>query len=282
MRRVLADAGQRDLVGPVRSLDQLAVDLVWPGPALRGTQDDCRPCTSVVRLAAAGRTLDSPNIVVGAGESELQGREHLSRIVALDEDRCPTLTAEVVGNRLIGAAPEHCRAGDLGVVEMQNGQHCAVTNRVQERLDLPRTRQRTGFGLPVADDTGDHQIGIVERRARGVDQGIPQLAALVDTAGGLHAHMARNATGSGELATQTTHTVAVERDVGIDLAVRAFEIGVRDQRRATVTGTGDIQPIRTGSADEAIEQRVDHRQTGAGAPVPEQSGLDVFHRQWLP
>lgn len=66
---------------------------------------------------------------------------------------------------------------------MQDGQYRAVTDRIEERRNLPGTRQWTGFGLTVADDTGDHQIRVVECGTRGVDQGIAEFAALVDAAG---------------------------------------------------------------------------------------------------
>ena len=56
---------------------------------------------------------------------------------------------------------------------------------------MPARRQRPGFRLAVADDAGDDQIGIVERRAIGVRDGVAQFAAFVDRAGRLRRHMAR-------------------------------------------------------------------------------------------
>ena len=39
-----------------------------------------------------------------------------------------------------------------------------------------------GLGLAVADHAGDEQVGVVERRAEGVDERVAELAALVDRA----------------------------------------------------------------------------------------------------
>ena len=45
---------------------------------------------------------------------------------------------------------------------------------------MPAGRQGAGLRFPVADHTGDDQVGVVEGRAIGMDQGIAELAALMD------------------------------------------------------------------------------------------------------
>jgi hypothetical protein len=51
---------------------------------------------------------------------------------------------------------------------MQDRQHGAVGDRVEKFVGLPRGRQRAGFRFTVADNAGDDQIGIVERRTESV------------------------------------------------------------------------------------------------------------------
>ena len=68
-------------------------------------------------------------------------------------------------------------------------------------------------------------------------------------------------------------------DVRVDLGVGAFEVCGGDQRRAAVPRAGDVDPVRAGAVDEPVQQDVDHRESGAGAPVAEQPRLDVLHRQ---
>ena len=58
---------------------------------------------------------------------------------------------------------------------------------------MPARGQRPGFGLAVADDAGDDQIGIVERRAVRVRERVSELAAFVDRSRRLRRDMARNA-----------------------------------------------------------------------------------------
>ena len=96
---------------------------------------------------------------------------------------------------------------------------------------MPARGERPGLGLAVADDAGDEQIGVVEGRAEGVRQRVAELAALVDRARRLGRGMARDPAGKRELAEELPHALLVLGDVRIDLAVRALEIGVGDDRR---------------------------------------------------
>ena len=146
---------------------------------------------------------------------------------------------------------------------------------------MPAGRQRAGLGLAVADDAGDDQVGIVERRAVGVRQRVAEFAAFVDRAGRLRRDVARNAAGKRELLEQPLHPRFVAGDVGIDLAVGPFEIGVGDQRRAAVAGPGDEEHLEVERFDEPVEVGVDEVEAGRRAPVAEQPRLDVLLDQRL-
>ena len=91
-------------------------------------------------------------------------------------------------------AGQHGRVGDLVAVQVQDGQHRTVGGGVEELVRMPAGSQWPGFGLAVADDAGDHQIWIVERRAVGVHQGVAEFAALMDGARSLGSHVAGDAT----------------------------------------------------------------------------------------
>ncbi|MNG28216.1 hypothetical protein D3C84_1134490 [compost metagenome] len=73
---------------------------------------------------------------------------------------------------------------------MKNGQYRTVTPGVEEFVGVPARRQRAGFSLTVADDTGHDQVRVVERRAIGMGQGITQLPTFMDGAGNLRRDMA--------------------------------------------------------------------------------------------
>src|SRR5262249_52483985 len=85
--------------------------------------------------------------------------------------------------------------GDLVAVEVKDGQNRPVPRRVEEFVGMPARRQRSGFRFAVADDAGNDQIGIVERRSVGVRDGIAEFAALLYRTGRLRRHMARYVAG---------------------------------------------------------------------------------------
>ena len=64
---------------------------------------------------------------------------------------------------------------------------------------MPAGGERAGLGLAVADDAGDDQVGVVERRAEGVAEAVAELAPLVDRARRLGRDVAGDAAGEREL-----------------------------------------------------------------------------------
>ena len=165
---------------------------------------------------------------------------------------------------------------------MQDGQHGAVVDRIEELVRVPARGERARLRLAVADDAGDEQVGIVERRAVGVRQRVAQLAALVDRARRLRRDVTRDAAGERELLEQPLHPVRVLRDVGIDFAVRALEIGVGHQSRSAVPGPGDVDHVQVVLVDDAVQMDIDEVQPGRGAPVAEQARFDVRQLERLP
>src|SRR5271155_601056 len=101
---------------------------------------------------------------------------------------------------------------------------------------MPGGRQRAGLGLAVTDHAGDDEIRIVERRAEGVRERVPELAALVDRAGHIRSTVARDTTRKGELLEQALHARTVARYSGVELAVAALQPGVGHQRGTAMAG----------------------------------------------
>ena len=146
---------------------------------------------------------------------------------------------------------------------------------------MPAGGQRAGFGLAVADDAGHEQIGIVERGAVGVGEGIAQFAAFVDRAGRFGGDVAGDSAGKRELLEQPLHALLVLRDVRIDFAVGSFEIGVGDHSRAAVAGAGDVDGVQVVLLDRAVQVDVDEVQSRRGAPVAQKPRFDVLEPQRL-
>ena len=144
---------------------------------------------------------------------------------------------------------------------------------------MPARRQRPGLGFAIADDTGDQQFRIVERRAIGMRQSVAELAAFVNGTRRFRRDVARDAAGEGELFEQFLHPRFVLRDVRINLAVGALEISLRHQPRPAVTWAGDVEHAQIAFANEAVEMNIDEVQTGRCAPMAEQSRFDVGRAQ---
>ncbi len=141
---------------------------------------------------------------------------------------------------------------------------------------MPACGERSGLRLAVADHADDQQVGVVECGSVGVEERIAELAALVDRTGGLRCGVARDPSREGELAEQPPQPFHVLTDAVVDLAVGAFEVGVRDDTRAPVTRAGDEDRVQLASLDHAVHVRVDEVQPGRRSPVAEQARLDVI------
>ena len=164
---------------------------------------------------------------------------------------------------------------------MQDRQHRAVAHRVEELVRMPGGRERPGLGLAVADDAGDDQIRVVERRAVGVRHHIAELAAFVDRARRFGRRVARDAAGKRELLEQLLHPFRVQRDVRVELAVRALEPGVRHQRRPAVARAAEVDHVQVVALDRAVQVRVDEVQARRRSPMPEQARLHMLERERL-
>jgi hypothetical protein len=67
---------------------------------------------------------------------------------ALDHVGPVAVPLQLLEQLLLGDPGHHRRVGDLVAVEVQDRQHGAVVDRVDELVRLPRPGQRAGLGLP--------------------------------------------------------------------------------------------------------------------------------------
>jgi hypothetical protein len=173
-------------------------------------------------------------------------------------------------------AREHGRVRDLVAVQVEDRQHGAVGDRIEELVRVPRGRERAGLRLAVADDAAHEEIGVVEGRAVRMRERVAELAALVDRAGRLGRDVRRDPTRERELPEQLAQAVLVLRDVGIHLGVRPLEVRVRDRGRPAVPRPHDVDGVEVPVADRTVHVRVDEVEPRRGAPVAEEAGLHVL------
>lgn len=181
--RVVADPGQRDLVGAPGALDGQSVDLGGPGPALGGTQHDHGPARPSGLTAGPGGILELPDAVDGAVHRGGHRPVHREGVVPRHVQGLVTVAAQQGVEFRIREAGEHGRVGDLVAVEVEDGKDGPVMHGIEELVGVPRTGERSGLRLAVTDDAGDQQVRVVECGAVCVGQGVAQFAALVDGAG---------------------------------------------------------------------------------------------------
>ena len=124
--------------------------------------------------------------------------------------------------------------------------------------------------------TVDEQIGIVEGRAKRVRHAVPEFTALVDRPGRLRRAVAADAAGKRELFEELAQPVHVLRLVRIDLGVASLEIRIGQRRGSAVSGAGDVDRVQIVFPDETIEVDPHETLTGVGAPMADETLLDVF------
>ncbi|MCY1234206.1 hypothetical protein D9M72_467800 [compost metagenome] len=169
--------------------------------------------------------------------------------------------------------------GDLVAVQVQDGQHGAVSHGVQEVVRVPAGRQRPGFGLAVTDHDGGNQLGIVEDGPVGVRQGIPEFTALANGARSLGSRVAGDAARVGELPEQLRKPRFIVAHVAVDLRVGALQPSIGHYRGTAVAGPGDEQHLLPVPPDDPVEVGVDEVEPGGGAPVAQEPGLGVLRAE---
>ena len=270
-----------DLMGPEGALDDLAVHFLGAGPALGGAQDDHGPGGAGFLAADPGVGLDALDFPDGPVQGGGHLLVHILGVIPLYEARFPAAAPEEVLHLALGDAGEDGGVVDLETVQVEDGQHCPVPHGVEELVGVPGGGQGAGFRLAVTHHAGGDQIGVVKHRAKGVGQGVAQLATLMDGARGLRGHVAGDAAGEGELFEETAHPVQVLADVGIDFAVDPFHVGLGHHGVAAVAGAGEVDHVQVIFDDGPVEVGIDEVLTGYSAPMADDFFLDMFGPQGL-
>src|SRR5690348_3489169 len=110
---------------------------------------------------------------------------------------------------------------------------------------------------------------------------VAEFAALVDRARSLRRRVAWNAAGKRELPKQLAQPIRVPADVGIDLGVCPFEIGIGDHARPAMPRPADIDHVEVACLDRPVEMGIDEIQSRCRAPMAKEAGLDVLGTQRL-
>ena len=216
--------------------------------------------------------------LVHGGGHELM---HLFRLVAFHKVGRPAAAAQELLQFLMLDAGQDGRIADLVSIEVQDRQHGSVGNGIEELVGLPRGRQRACFRFAVAHNAGDDHTGIVERRPESMADRVTQFAAFVNRPRRGGRNMAGNPAGERELREQLLEPGFVLGDVRIDLAPGAFQVHVSHNRRAAMTGAGDVEHVQVVLFDRPVQMHIDEVLARRRAPVSHHQRLHVRQLQRL-
>ena len=75
------------------------------------------------------------------------------------------------------------------------------------------------------------------------------------------------------------HPGGVPADVGVNLAVGAFQVRVGDQGRTTVSRADDIDHVQVVFLDDPVQVDIEEVEAWRGSPVAKEARLDVRPRE---
>src|SRR5215207_2686390 len=131
VRPVLACVGERHLMAAPKALDEFPVDLLRTGPSLRRAENDHWPGWASGGAALTILTLylsDAVQADIKRGGELLM---HGCGVITLNNERLMTISTHQSQQLFGGNAVQNGGARDLVAVEMQDRQHRAIADRIQ-------------------------------------------------------------------------------------------------------------------------------------------------------
>ena len=185
---------------PEAAFDAFPIDDLGTRPSLRRNQHNHRPTWPLhIFRGFPCICLNLADHFDDRVQCSGHGFVHGHRLIALDEERRPAAALQQLHQFLSRNACQQRGVGDLVAVKMQNRQNRTVARRIQKFVGMPRSCQRPGFCLAVADHAPDNQRGIIKNGAEGMAERISEFAALMNRSRTLCRGMARNSPRKGEL-----------------------------------------------------------------------------------
>src|ERR1700756_5814374 len=99
---------------------------------------------------------------------------------------------------------------------MQNGKHGAIARWIQKFVGVPTRRERSRFGLTIADHATNEQVRVVKCGAVRMGNGVPEFAAFVNRARRFRRDMAGDSSRKGELLEEPSHAIDSLGNVRVD------------------------------------------------------------------
>jgi len=179
-------------------------------------------------------------------------------------------------------ASQHGRIADFITVQVQDGQNGSIGDWVEKLVDCQAVARGPVSDSPFADHAGDDQAGIIKCRPESMAERITQLATLMNrTRGGGRTWL--EIPPGNENCVNSFSTRPHPGDVRINFAPGAFEVNIAHNRRAAVTGTGDVKHVQVVLLDDPVQNAHKWKFWPGVGPVSDHQGLHVgqFQRDVL-
>src|ERR1700747_3433310 len=88
--------------------------------------------------------------------------------------------------------------------------------------------------------------------------------------------MARDTAGERELREEPFHSLFIGKNIRINLTISSLEIGVRDQARPPMPGSGDVDHVEVVLFDQPVQVDIDKVQTWRRSPMAEEPRLELL------
>src|SRR5437762_9616403 len=105
----------------------------------------------------------------------------------------------------VADAGEECWVIDLVAIEVQDRQHCSISDRIEELVAVPAGGERPGFGLPITDHYQSDKVWIVVDGSVRVRDAVTKFTAFVNAAGSFRSGVTANSTRERKLFEETLH-----------------------------------------------------------------------------
>src|ERR1700753_2140096 len=111
---------------------------------------------------------------------------------------------------------------------MQHRQDSTICDRVEELVAVPAGCKRTSLALTISDHGQSDEVWMIENGAKGMRDGIAQLATLVDATWRFGCAVTANAAWEGKLLEEDAHAFLCFCLLWVDLGVDSLEVRVGD------------------------------------------------------
>ncbi len=179
--------------------DRFSVHYLWPGPALRRSQDDHWPHWESGGPSCAGVILNRVDFLDDRVERMRHQLVHGLRLMAFHKIRLVTIAGEKLSQLRISETAEYRRIRDLVPVQMQNWKNSAVASGIQKLVRVPTGCEWTRLGFAVTNHAANQQVWVVKGSAIRVRNRVSEFSSFMNRARRLRCDMAWNTSREREL-----------------------------------------------------------------------------------